>query len=66
MITPYAGYANVFQVRLLFQRDVSSVLDELIRKLNSSVCVESQARTEQAQGLWGPLLRRFAEVMVFE
>ena len=33
MITPYAGYANVFQVRLLFQRDVSSVLDELIRKL---------------------------------
>ena len=53
-------------MRLLFQRDVSSVLDELIRKLNNSVCVESQARTEQAQGLWGPLLRRFAEVMVFE
>ena len=25
-------------MRLLFQRDVSSVLDELIMKLNSSVC----------------------------
>ena len=45
---------------------MSSVLDELVMKLNSSECVESQARTEQGQRVQGPLLRRFAEVMVFE